>query len=70
MLLEILNKVLVVCFFMSCLVTTRHTYYFIQALLTSTEEEPIKYRLTTRQLIFLCLAISYVLSVIFTGIKI
>jgi hypothetical protein len=70
MLLEILNKVLVVCFFMACLVTTRHTYYFIQALLTSTEEEPIKYRLTSTQLIFLCLSISYVLSVIFTGIKI
>jgi hypothetical protein len=70
MLLEIVNRILIVLFFMSCLVTIRHAYFFIQALITSTSEEPNKYRLSPTSLFFLCVSIAYVLSVIFTGIKI
>ncbi len=66
----LLNKVLMVLFFISLLNTIRHTYYFIQAIVTSTEEQPIKYVISKNSLILLGLSISYVLSVIFTGIKI
>lgn len=66
----LLNKVLMVLFFISLLNTIRHAYYFIQAIVTSTEEQPIKYVISKNSLILLGLSISYVLSVIFTGIKI
>jgi hypothetical protein len=66
----LLNKVLMVLFFISLLNTIRHMYYFIQAIVTSTEEQPIKYVISKNSLILLGLSISYVLSVIFTGIKI
>ena len=66
----LLNKVLMVLFFISLLNAIRHMYYFIQAMVTSTEEQPIKYVISKNSLILLGLSISYVLSVIFTGIKI
>lgn len=69
MLIDILNKVLMVVFFMSCLNTLRHVYYFIQAFFTSTEEQPVKYRVTDTSLLLLCLSLAYVLTVVFTGIK-
>lgn len=69
MLIDIINRILLVLFIMSCLTTIRHAYYFIQAFLTSTEETPIKYRVSKASLLFLCLSIAYILSVIFTGIK-
>lgn len=70
MITDLINKLLVVFFFMSCLVTIRHGYYFVQALITSTEEEPIKYKISTTSLFYLCVSIAYILTVIFTGIKI
>jgi len=69
MILDILNKILIVLFFMSCLTTIRHAYYFVQAFFTSTDEEPVKYRISNTSLILLCISISYILTVIFTGIK-
>jgi hypothetical protein len=66
----LLNKVLMVLFFVSILNMFRHGYYFIQAIVTSTEELPMKYVISKNSLILLGLSISYVLSVIFTGIKI
>lgn len=68
MLADILNKILVVIFFMSCLNVLRHVYYFIQAFVMSNEETPIKYRLSSTVLIFLGLSVSYILSVLLTGI--
>jgi hypothetical protein len=70
MLIEILNKIFMLAFFMSCLTTIRHIYYFIQAFLSSTEEAPVKYRLTNTSLLFLGMSVAYILSSIFTGIKI
>jgi hypothetical protein len=66
----LLNKVLMVLFFVSILNVVRHGYYFIQAIITSTEELPIKYVISKNYLILLGLSISYILSVIFTGINI
>jgi hypothetical protein len=70
MLIEIVNKILIVMLFLSILTTLRHAYYFVQAFLTSTEEQPIKYRLSTTSLFYLGVSLAYILSVIFTGIKI
>lgn len=69
MLIDILNRLFVVVFFMSCLNTIRHAYYFTQAFLVSTEEEPIKYKVSDISLYLLCISIAYILSTIFTGIK-
>ncbi len=70
MLVEIFNKILFTLFFMSCLTTIRHLYYFVQAYFLSSEELPIKYTVSKSSLFFLCLSIGYILSTLFTGIKI
>jgi hypothetical protein len=70
MFVEITNKVFMVIFFMACLTTFRHGYYFIQAYLLSTAEEPVKYKLTKTSLLYLGISIAYILTAIFTGIKI
>lgn len=69
MLVDILNRILVTAFILSCLNTARHGYYVIQAFLTSTEEAPMKYRVSKMSLFLLGVSIAYILSVIFTGIK-
>jgi len=66
----LLNKLLMMLFFISLLNTLRHGYYFIQALVTSTEEQPIKYVVSKKSLLLLGLSIAYMLTTIFTGIKI
>jgi hypothetical protein len=70
MLLDTLNKFLMVLFFLSCLNTIRHLYYFIQAWASSTEEIQVKYKITNKSLFLLGVSIAYVLTTIFTGIKI
>lgn len=70
MILDILNKLFYTLYFMSFLNTARHTYYFIQTWFTSTEEVPVKYRLSERSLLLLGISIAYVLASLLTGIKI
>lgn len=70
MIVELLNRVLIILLFMSSLTVIRHGYYFIQAFFTSSEETPVKYRVSKASLFFLCVSIAYILSVFFTGIKI
>lgn len=70
MLTVIINKILLTIFFMACLNTIRHTYYFIQAFFqTSEDEEPTKYRLPKTSLVLLGFSVAYILTVIFTGFK-
>jgi hypothetical protein len=69
MFLEITNRILLVLFFMSCLVTIRHAYFFVQAIITSTSEQPNKYKLTPTSLFFLCVSIAYILTNMVTGIN-
>jgi hypothetical protein len=69
MLTEIVNRILIMLFMLSTLTTLRHIYYFFQAFLTSTEELPVKYRLSNTSLLFLGIAIAYIFTSIFTGIK-
>jgi len=49
--------------------SVRHTYYFIQAWVTSTNEEPVKYKISDKSLFLLGVSIAYILTTIFTGIK-
>lgn len=66
----LLNKLFIFLFFLSLLNTVRHIYYFIQALVSSTEEQPIKYVISKTSLTLLGLSIAYILSSIFTGVEI
>jgi hypothetical protein len=70
MFLEIINKILMVLFFMSLLNVIRHGYYFMQAWFTSTEDEPVTYKLNNKSLLLLGITLAYILATIFTGIKI
>jgi hypothetical protein len=70
MLIVILNKIFLILFFMSCLNLIRHGYYFLQAALSSTDEEPKKYRISNVSLYLLGISIAYILSVFITGITI
>lgn len=70
MCIDILNKILIMLFFLSSLNIIRHFYYFIQAFFTTSEDNPVKYKITKTSLLLLGISIAYILSVIFTGIKI
>lgn len=70
MLLDILNKILIILFFLSTLNVIRHTYFFIQTWFISTNEEQVKYILKSKSIFLLGLSIAYILTVISTGIKI
>lgn len=69
MFIDALNKFLMVLFFMSCLNTARHLYYFIQSFVISTDENVVKYRLDKQSLFLLGVSISYILTVLFKGIN-
>jgi len=69
MITDILNKIFVLLLCLSSLNALRHTYYILQAFFTSTEELPVKYRLNDKSLFLLGISVAYILTVIFTGIK-
>ena len=69
MILDTLNKLLMILFFVSLLNTIRHMYYFIQTWFTSTEDNPVKYKITPKSLFLLGVSIAYILTTILTGIK-
>ncbi len=70
MLVDALNKLVVILFMLSLLNSFRHLYYFIQIWVSSTDEEPLKYKITEKSLFLLGVSISYVLATFFTGFKI
>ena len=70
MLVDILNKILIMLFFMSFLNAGRHIYYFIQTWFNSTPEQPIKYKVSPKSLFLLGMSLAYLLTSVFTGIKI
>jgi hypothetical protein len=69
MCIDILNRLFIMLFFLCSLNIIRHSYYFIQALFTTSEENPVKYKITKTSLLLLGISIAYTLSVILTGIK-
>ena len=70
MLVGILNKILMTLFFMSCLNVLRHLYFFLQAVLTNTEENPNKYKISNVSLFLLGISIAYIITTIMTGLTI
>jgi hypothetical protein len=66
----IINKILMMAFCFAVLNSVRHGYYFIQAYLLSTLEEPKQYKISKISLIVLGVSLSYILSSILTGIMI
>jgi hypothetical protein len=68
MLVDIINKILLIILFMCMLNVFRHAYYFIQAWFKSNTENSQKYRLTNKSLWILSLSIAYLLSSIFNGL--
>ena len=70
MLLDTLNKILIVLFFLSCLNVLRHAYFFIQTWFLSSDDTPVKYTINSKSIFLLGVSISYILTVIFTGLKI
>jgi hypothetical protein len=54
---------------MASLNAVRHGYFFIQGWITSTEEVPVKYRVNPISLLVLGVSIGYMITVLFTGIK-
>ncbi len=69
MIVDIINKILMVIFFVASLNTVRHLYYFIQTILYTDQEISVKYKLSNKSLILLGISIAYILTAIFTGIK-
>lgn len=70
MLLDTLNKILFVLFFLSCLNVVRHAYFFIQTWFLSTDEQQVKYIISSKSIFLLGVSISYILTVILTGLQI
>lgn len=68
MLLDLLNKALLLVMVLSSLNIVRHLYYFIQAWAKSNNENPQKYILDRRSLILLGLSIGYVIMAIIDGL--
>lgn len=68
MLVTLINKALLMVLIMACLNLIRHSYYFMQAWLTSEEETPEKYKISNKSLWVLSLSIGYIISSIFYGV--
>jgi preprotein translocase subunit Sec61beta len=62
---EILNKILFIGFFMSCLVILRHIFLFIRHL---NNPEPKPYEINVRNLFYIGLSIAILLTGIIKGI--
>lgn len=70
MTIDILNKIFFILFFLASLNVLRTAFFFIGSFVKSGDEISEKFRLTTRQLFLFGLSIAYILSTLFTGIKI
>lgn len=62
----LINKILFVILFLSILVVFRQSFFLIQTFLTDDR----RFVLPKRELLYLGLALSYILTCIFTGVKI
>lgn len=67
MVLDLINKLLLLAYVMSILNVIRHSFYFGQAMLFSTEEEPKTYKLDKLPLILLGVSLSYIIVGLISG---
>jgi hypothetical protein len=69
MLILAINKILILIYVLAVINTIRHTYYFIQAYLsTYNDDEPVKYIVSDKSLLIVGLSIAYIITGIITGI--
>jgi len=68
MMIDVLNKVLLMVFILSILNVLWHAFFFIQAYV-KTEKENSKYIVSPRSLLILGLSIAYVIASIIAGIN-
>jgi len=66
--IDVINKILVIIYVLSCLNTIRHGYYLIQAWVKSKEDSPQKYRMGNISLLLVGLSLAYIIASIFTCI--
>lgn len=65
MVLLLINKILYVIFFLSCLVLIRHGFLFYR---NYSNDEPKKYTVSVRQLLYISLSVAIILMSVFKGI--
>jgi hypothetical protein len=70
MLIEILNKIFYILFFLSSLNVIRTVFFLIGSFIKSDDEQPQKFRLSSMQLLLLGLSIAYIITSLFTGVEI
>lgn len=70
MIVDVINKIILLIFILSTLNVFRHSFYFAQAWLTSTIEEPKKYIISKNSLLLLGLSISYIITNFILGFSI
>ena len=66
--LDLINKILMILVFMSGFNILRHCFKIIK--IVREEDIPNTYIIPTKELILLGLSIAYILTIVFTGIKI
>jgi hypothetical protein len=67
MLVEIINKFIMIVFILSILNIIRHSFFCVQMFVTSTEDNTKKYIISKSSLLLLGLSISYFITLIITG---
>lgn len=70
MLIEILNKIFFLLYFLSIATVLRTSFFLAGSFIKSDSANPEKFRLSSRQLLLLGVSIAYIASTFFTGIKI
>lgn len=68
MIIDVINKILVVLLVLSSLNAIWHLFYVIQAW-TKNEEQNTKYMLSNRALFLLGLSVAFIISSIITGVN-
>lgn len=68
MLILIINKILILLYVLAVINTLRHTYYFIQAYMSTYGDEPVKYIISDNSLLIVAISLAYIITGILTGI--
>lgn len=70
MLVEIIDKILITAYVLSCLNVLRHSYFLGQSWVSSETETPIRYTPKPKSLLLLGISLAHVIGGLFSGITI
>jgi len=68
--IEIINKIMVILYVLSCLNVIRHSLIFVRQFRELDNDENMRYKITKSSLLILGLSISYIITGIINGITI